>query len=220
MISPPVTARPRLLPWIAISGAIILLILVTFVLFEDRLDAWSASILTERTSKSVVAAGVVGLLGSDIVLPIPSSVVSTAAGGLLGFWTGMLTSFAGMTLACLSGYWLGRYGGRPAVRRFVGDREIEAARARFARAGDWMLIAARPVPVLAEASIVLAGILGRPFARVFLLCSVSNLAISAAYSAVGAFAWRAHSFLLAFVASLLLPWVAMRLSRSRGEDRP
>lgn len=213
MISPPASLRPRLLPWIAISAVIVLLILLTFVLFEDRLNALSGSVLNGRAPRPLAAAGVIGLLGSDIVLPIPSSLVSTAAGGLLGFWAGAAASFAGMTIACLSGYWLGRHGGEPVVRRFVKDAEMDAARARFDRAGDWTLIAARPIPVLAEASVVLAGVLGRPFSRVLGLCSLSNLAISAVYSAVGSLALKVDSFLLAFAASILIPWIAMRLGR-------
>ncbi|MCC7155848.1 MAG: VTT domain-containing protein [Bryobacterales bacterium] len=215
MISPPTLVRPRLLPWIAVSAVILFLILATFVLFEDRLNAFSDSILNGRSSRPLVAAGVIGLLGSDIVLPIPSSLVSTAAGGLLGFWAGAAASFAGMTIACLSGYWLGRYGGARIIGRFVKDAEMVAARARFGRAGDWTLIAARPIPVLAEASVVFAGMLGRPFSRVLSLCCLSNLAIAAVYSAVGSFALKADSFLLAFAGSILIPWVAMRLGRGR-----
>jgi hypothetical protein len=51
-----------------------------------------------------------------------------------------------------------------------------------------------------------------------LLTTLSNLGISAVYAAVGALSANANSFLLAFGGSILIPLVAMVISKMR-QDR-
>jgi membrane protein DedA with SNARE-associated domain len=78
------------------------------------------------------------------------------------------------------------------------------------------MVLCRPVPVLAEASVVFAGLVHAPLGRFLRLTAFSNLGIALGYSAVGAFAGREHStgaFLLAFLGALLLPGVFMVISR-------
>jgi uncharacterized membrane protein YdjX (TVP38/TMEM64 family) len=69
--------------------------------------------------------------------------------------------------------------------------------------------------MLAEASVLFAGISGMPLAQYLLLSTLSNLGISAAYAAVGALSATVNSFLLAFAGSILLPLVAMLLVRTK-----
>jgi len=56
----------------------------------------------------------------------------------------------------LAGYALGR-SGTPAVRRFVGQAELARAERLVQRFGSAVLVVCRGVPVLAEASVVVAG---------------------------------------------------------------
>jgi membrane protein DedA with SNARE-associated domain len=100
-----------------------------------------------------------------------------------------------------------------AERRFVGSEAIGRAEQFAARYGDYGLVLCRPVPVLAEASVILAGVVGAPRRRFFVLTSWSNLGIAMVYAAVGAFAMEVESFLLAFAAALALPAVAMLIAR-------
>ena len=113
--------------------------------------------------------------------------------------------------------------GYPIANRLVGEKEL----ARFAklqrRFGDWVIIAARPVPVLAEASVMFAGIARMPFGRFMLLTALSNLGISAVYAAVGAFSSNLNSFLLAFFGAILIPgaamWLMNRVTTQAAEER-
>ena len=55
-------------------------------LFGEFIENWTRNFLDAASGHSILVAVVLSaLLGSDILLPIPSSVVSTAAGLLLGF---------------------------------------------------------------------------------------------------------------------------------------
>jgi len=183
-------------------------IIVPFTIWEDAILAWTDRFTHTPGNAGAVAATLAALLAADIVLPVPSSLVSTAAGALLGFWPGTLTSWMGMTLGSLAGYALGK-----ASPRWLGaaDRDrLENARKKW---GDWIVIVFRPVPVLAEASCVFAGASAMPLRRFAMLASLANLGISLAYAATGAFAASRESFLLAFAGAVTIPAIAMFLLR-------
>lgn len=198
--------------WALVGVALLAFVLVPFVLFEEHFNRLASQWTAGQGATAALALG--ALLALDIVLPIPSSVLSTAAGALLGFPLGALVSTLGMTLASAAGYWLGT-GSRAATQRFVGAESLERAQRLAERYGDWAVIVSRPVPVLAEASAVAAGLLRRPAGRFLLLSAAANLGISLAYAAVGAFAMSAGSFLLAFAGALLLPGLAIWLLRGQ-----
>jgi uncharacterized membrane protein YdjX (TVP38/TMEM64 family) len=155
------------------------------------------------------------LLATDILVPVPSSLTSTAAGFFLGLAGGTATSLAGMTVSCVVGYWLGARFGRPVANRLVGEQELARLEKLRQRFGDWVIVVTRAVPVLAEASVLFAGISGMPMHQFLLLSTLSNLGISAVYAAVGTFSATVNSFLFAFGGSILVPLVAMILTKSR-----
>ncbi|HNT74481.1 MAG TPA: VTT domain-containing protein [Anaerolineae bacterium] len=198
--------------WAVLVVGIFALILIPFVLFGEHIEVWTENfIATSAQHTPQIALGLGLLLGGDILLPVPSSLASTAAGFVLGFVRGMLTSWAGMTVSCLLGYWLSAKLGRPLAVRLVGERDLERLAALQKRFGDWVILAARPVPMLAEASVMFAGISHVAFGRFMLLTALSNLGISAVYAAVGAFSSNVNSFLLAFFGAILAPAAAMWL---------
>jgi uncharacterized membrane protein YdjX (TVP38/TMEM64 family) len=207
-------AGRRALRWTGLAGAVFALVLTPFLLFGARMEAWTAAVLATGAERPrEVALVVVLLLAGDVLLPVPSSLVGTAAGFFLGFAGGTLTVLAGMTLGSLAAYALGRFSGRALARRLVGERETARLRALWDRFGDGAVVVARPVPVLAEASAVFAGIGGMAPGRFLALSTLSNLGIAAAYAAVGRFSARADSFLLVFAAAVLLPGAALLLAR-------
>lgn len=96
------------------------LILGPFALFEERFNTLSTQLLAPDSPKSLAAAAIALLLASDVVLPIPSSVVSTASGALFGFWAGAFISWAGMSAGSLLALFIRRRLGRPGLRKIVG----------------------------------------------------------------------------------------------------
>jgi uncharacterized membrane protein YdjX (TVP38/TMEM64 family) len=209
----------RAVGWMGFCGVLLLAVLVPFFLWGEPLELAARGFLETRRPDWQVALVLGGLLAGDIALPVPSSLAATAAGALLGFWRGTLTCWAGMTVGSVLGYLLGARAGGTALRRMVGESEV-ARLARLAeRHGPWFLVALRAVPVLAEASVVFAGVSRMPW-RGFLTAAVlANLGISATYAAVGASAAEAGSFLLFFAGMVLLPAVALWLVRSATARR-
>jgi uncharacterized membrane protein YdjX (TVP38/TMEM64 family) len=198
--------------WLVILVALVALILVPFFLFADVFDALAARLARGEGSTWYAALVIGALLAFDVVLPVPSSLVSAAAGALLGFWRGAVVIWAGMTISCAAGYWIGARSAA-AARRFVGDAALARAALVAERYGRLALVLCRPVPVLAEASTVFAGLVRAPWGRVFWACALSNLGIALGYAAVGTFAMHADSFLLAFGGALALPGVAFLAAR-------
>ena len=208
---------PASLRWTLLGATVLAFILVPFALVGAQADAWALATLDDLRRQPVAVAGlVIALLAVDVVAPVPSSVVSVIAGALLGFAGGALASFVGMTLGCGIGYALGRSGGRRGARRFLGRREAARLDAGWARWGDAFLVVSRPVPVLAEASVIAAGLSAMDRRRFAWLTGLGNAGVSVGYAAVGAWAPDAPSFAVAFVLALAIPGVAMFAARRLG----
>ena len=107
------------LRWAALALGLASLIVVPFLALEGRIDALAGQALTQARGPLTVSAVVATALALDVFLPVPSSVVNTAAGAMLGLWPATLVSWSGMMAGCLLGYWVGASGGTAAIRRLL-----------------------------------------------------------------------------------------------------
>lgn len=192
---------------------VLALVLVPFALFESRILNVALDFLNSSPGRMIAASVIALALASDVVLPVPSSLLATASGMLLGLSMGATVTWVGMQAGALIGYYVGAAVGTPAISRFVGAAELERAAEAHRRWGGVSLIATRAVPVLAESSVVFAGALRMPLPRFLSLTGASNAAIAAVYAFVGAHALEAQAFLFAFAASVIVPGCAMILHR-------
>lgn len=193
--------------WALFWTLIVALILVPFFLFEDFFNDLAARLADGDASGWLTGSAIGAMLASDVLLPIPSSIVSTLAGAMLGLWLGTGVVWVGMTVGCVVGYVLGAKASDRA-RRMVGSEGLDRAAGVMGRYGMWALIMSRPVPVLAEASVIFAGIVQVPFRPFLLATSAANVGVALSYSAVGAYAMRMESFLLTFAGAMAVPLVA------------
>jgi uncharacterized membrane protein YdjX (TVP38/TMEM64 family) len=198
--------------WFLLTALLLALIVVPFLLFEGRFEQLGMAIMRGDLAGWPAAAVIGGFLALDVFLPVPSSMVSTAAGAVLGFGRGMAVIWCGMTAGCVLGYLLGSRA-TGVARRFVGRDGLDRAERVSAAHGDWALVVCRPVPVLAEASVILAGLVQTPWRRFLVLTAAANVGIAAAYAAIGAFSMTVGSFLLTFAGALALPAVTMLAAR-------
>ncbi|HEY6079178.1 MAG TPA: VTT domain-containing protein, partial [Polyangiaceae bacterium] len=157
---------------------------------------------------------VIALLSADVLLPIPSSFVAAGAVSLLGAVQGGASVFLGMTLAAWLGYALGLWGGQPLATRMAGERELSRARSLMERHGSWLLLLCRGVPVLAEASTLLAGATRLPLLRFALVTALGNAGLSLAYALIGVLRLAGTPALLApFVFGMAVPGLGLLLLR-------
>jgi uncharacterized membrane protein YdjX (TVP38/TMEM64 family) len=183
---------------------VLALILIPFFLWADVFTGLAVQLVAEHRGAWWISPAVAGLLAGDVFLPVPSSILSTAAGAMLGFAGGALTNIAGMTLGC----WLGYGAGRAA--RGGADASLTAL---WSRHGEWTLVLTRAVPVLAEAAVLFAGMTAMPVRRFLVLTTLANVGIGTLYAAVGAFAMEWNSFMGAFLGSLAVPALAQAMMR-------
>jgi uncharacterized membrane protein YdjX (TVP38/TMEM64 family) len=196
------------------------IILIPFFLFGQQIETWTQQLVNSANQHPLLTGiTLAALLASDILLPIPSSMVSTACGLLLGPLAGTISSLTGMTISCIAGYWLGRSAGRSAARKMIGPDELEILEGMNRRFGDWVIIVCRPVPVLAEASVLFLGISRASFPRFMAISTLSNFGISAVYATIGSLSASAELFLPAFAASILIPLIAMLIAKRSPEQR-
>ncbi len=208
----PVSRGRTVAGWAVLGALLLTAILVPFILWEDRILAATMAFLQTPHSRWLLAVALAGLLAADIVLPVPSSLVNLAAGSLLGLGAGTAVSWTGLMVSSGVGYLLGQGASATALARLVGQSEGRAAQATAAY-GHWGLMVCRGVPVLAEASVVLAGFHRMPWRRFLAVCALSNLGIAATYSALGAYAVDTGSFLLAFAGAVCVPALGLFLTR-------
>ena len=203
---------------IAALFGVLAFVIVPFVLFGAQLELLLLSSLALVSEHPTFAyTTIVAVLALDVLLPVPASVVSVSAGAIFGFWHGVLVIWLGMSLGCLLGYVMGGGAGAPALRRIVGQGDLDRARRMMNSHGAMVLVLARAIPVLAEATVLIAGAARMRFATFALLSGAANLAAALSYAAVGALALSTGSFFLFFFGLAALPalsWlVIIRLNR-------
>lgn len=148
---------------------------------------------------------IVWLLAVDIVIPIPSSAVSTYGGAILGFFPATIASWIGMMLGSLAGFLLARLAGPAIVRRMTKVEDLTSLQKLNQRMSLWTIILTRPLPILAEATILLIGSLKLPWSRLIIPLACSNLVIAIGYSAAGSWAVERNVTLYVIVASFFFP---------------
>ncbi len=131
--------RPLLIVCLAL-----LVPVVPFLGFGPWLEAQIENWLDPPPAPAVVALGTVAILSTDILLPIPSSVVSTVAGAQLGIVGATAASWLGMTLGAMLGFALARALGRPLAERFSAIEDL--SRMDFLAARVWRVDPDRNAP--------------------------------------------------------------------------
>lgn len=165
----------------------------------------------------------VGLLVADIVLPVPSSVVMLAHGALFGVIPGAGLSLLGRTGNAVVGVLIGRGAGnllgRRSRRRATTDSGKGAELVR--RWGLAAVVFTRPVPVLAESTLVAAAAMGLSPLAVIAAGVVGALPEAVLYAVAGDIATSYANGAIVFVAVIVLAaaaWAAnARIEKARNQ---
>lgn len=197
--------------WAGLSLLLMILIIVPFLMFGDDFEAAAVRIMSDA-SKGAIAVFSIMLLAGDVLLPVPSSIVSLATGAALGLWVGAVVIWFGMTLGCGVGWIIGRKLLLPATSAF-GATPAETS------SYYWELVLCRPIPVLAEMSILMAAARGAGFGPALTLCATANLPIAILYAHFGSYFLGdvPFSYLIAAVAVILFSfWIKRQYFRANA----
>lgn len=182
---------------------------------EPQIEALVASTWLQARPWSAAALGI-GLLAADSLLPVPSSVVGTCLGALLGWAAGGLVTWLGLNLGAFVGYELARWFGLWWLGRVESDSALIHVQELRARWGAGALAICRGVPVLAEASVLAAGMYRLPRLGFWAIVAPANLGLAAAYAILGATSAAANWLPAGLALSLGLPAVVLWLLARRS----
>jgi uncharacterized membrane protein YdjX (TVP38/TMEM64 family) len=171
---------------------------------------------------AATALAITALLVADVFIPVPSSLLMIANGAFFGIAGGTALTLTGATGAAILGWGVGCWGSRSA-ERFIPAAERMRALAMVERWGILAVIVSRPVPILAEAVAIAAGLTGMRFRELLPAAVLGNLPAALLYAATGAEAARLDSTVLVFGAVLgvagLAWWIGRRGLVSLGPSR-
>lgn len=206
--------------WSNVFIALLAIIVAAHFLLEHPVTAFFDWLQTLSQNRPTAAGLVIFGLSADILLPIPSSVLAVWGVVSLGPVAGMITIWLGLCAACICGYALGALSNAWLLKKlFIRTQDMLEARRLSARYGSWALVLSRAVPVLAEASVITAGLVRMPFRRFMLVTSLANAGIALIYALIGDYAHVQASFLAALIASIAVPAAAWSMTRLFGRVR-
>lgn len=207
------TPMQDLVRWTLAITLVMLVPIIPFLGFGDALESHIEHWFDANLSPTATGAAVVAVLAADVLLPVPSSAISTLAGARLGPLAGGFVVWLGMTLGAMIGFALARTLGRPLAQRLASADDLRRMELIGEERGTFVLALTRPLPILAEASVLLLGALGVPWRRFLPVVMLANLGLAAAYAVLGYFAGQEGNLAVALAASIALPLLATMIAR-------
>ncbi len=164
------------------------------------------AVFTTGVISSMGYAGVVLLMAIESAcIPLPSEIIMPFAGylvhlGQFSLHGAALAGAVGCIVGSIPAYYLGQYGGRPLIERYgkyvlLSHHELDLADRLFARYGQWVVLAARLLPVIRTFIAFPAGV------------SRMNMTRFVVYTFVGSYPWCYG-----------LAWVGMKLGEQWDKD--
>jgi uncharacterized membrane protein YdjX (TVP38/TMEM64 family) len=196
--------------------AVLLVPIVPFLLFAWMYPGWEEEVAKwgqSNESRWWTAMIIIALLASDIFLLIPSSVLCTAAGWQFGVPLGTLIAWSGMSLGAVIGFALAKRIGTPIVAWLTTPKELARAGELTQQFGPWLLVVARGIPVVAEASVLFVGLHQMPWRTFLPPVLFSNLVLAFAYAAFGRVAEQFQLLPLAIGVSIGAPVLMIAVFR-------
>ncbi len=167
-----------------------------------------------------IAPAVVGvaLLVVDAILPVPSSLVMVALGARYGLVPGAVLSLLGGTGSTLVGFLIGRRGG-PLLLRSASPVERDRADRFLRRWGSLAVVVSRPVPLLAEATAIVAGTSSLGWGPVAVAAVAGSVPGALLYAGAGSLGARSASSFVVFAGVVLIAGALWLVSRRLDAQR-
>jgi uncharacterized membrane protein YdjX (TVP38/TMEM64 family) len=182
-----------------------------------------AAIHDLRNQGSWAWLGAIGLICTDLVLPVPTSSVIAGLGAVYGLAFGAMVGAIGLIASGTLGYAAVRMLGRPVAAAIASEEQLTKLQGFFERSGAWAIVLTRGLPIVPEAVSCLAGLARMRLGKFLVALTLGSLPMSVVFAAIGA-GWREHpssAMAAAYVAPLLLLPVALYLLRDpAAPDRP
>lgn len=194
-----------------------LIIFVAFYLFPG-MEQWIDINLKSNKSRLAFAFLSFGLLTSDIILPIPSSVIMILNGKVLGVPAGTLLSFFSGLLSSIIGFYIGSKA-NPYFDKMFSKKDKEVSNSLFLKFGNIAITISKALPIISEAVSFVSGTTSVSF-KTFLVYSIAgHIVVSLLYACVGYYSTSLNSNLVAAIiilSALIIGWVIQVIARRKS----
>ncbi len=146
------------------------------------------------------------LLASDIVLPIPSSIIGTMLGARLGAFPGFVWCWIGLEMGNIIGYFVGRF-----ADKFVSEKTDQSPTLLI-------LAMSRPIPIISEAITFLAGATGTKFFPFLFISSFANAVYAAVLTSNAAYLFPENSTYTGLLIPILIPVASWAIWKYKIKD--
>ena len=184
------------------------LIIVTFLLF-DNLELLFTGLLKDASMHHQTYYYISFLvLASDIILPVPSSIVMYMNGYVLGWPGGSANSLLALMTGAVAGYYLGKF-----TSLGVRSKENERANIILLKYGSLAILISRGIPIISESVCIVCGYNRMPFKNYFILNFFGYIPLCFLYAFCGSIGFDENTFLISFACSIGISavfWVAGR----------
>lgn len=183
------------IPFIVSTLSIILLFLVAGnleIFFTDLLN----KVVQQKMYYTCASAFI---LASDVLLPVPSSVVMFMNGFVLGKTYGTLLSLLSVLVGATVGYYLGRFTSVGAKARVDNKANV-----LIEKYGPLAILLTRGIPILAESVCIVCGYNKMRFRSYLIYNTLGYFPVCALYAICGSFGYDKSVFLLAFGCSIII----------------
>ena len=139
------------------------------------------------------------ILASDIILPVPSSVVMFLNGFVLGKFLGSLLSLISLLIGAAVGYCLGMF-------TSYGFRTKRDNKASFLleKYGSLAILLTRGIPIISESVCIVYGYNKMPFKHYMMYNLLGYIPVCVLYAVCGSFGYDKNVFLISFLCSLFI----------------
>ncbi|MDH3652565.1 MAG: VTT domain-containing protein [Saprospiraceae bacterium] len=173
---------------IFLFGFLAVSIIIPFLIWGDQLMdrfAMEGAItwLTDYGKWAWLAAIV--LLISDLLLPIPGTLVMAALGYVYGPVLGGILAACGSFISGALGYWICRSFGEGGAKRILGEKDFRKGMQVFNKVGGWLVVLSRWLPIFPEVIACMAGLNRMSIRKFHSALVISALPMGFAYAIIG-----------------------------------
>lgn len=189
---------------------------------QELEETWDVERLAARFEEAKGWAWLlgIGLLLSDLLLPIPGTVVMSALGAVYGFWLGGLFAVIGSMLAGTLGYGIGRFFDERFAKKWLGEKDFKKGHELFSERGSLMVAVSRALPILPEVLACMAGLVRMGFGKFLVALACGSVPMGFLFAWIGTFGVDYPGWGLAF--SLGVPavlWGSVAIwERKKGKE--
>lgn len=196
--------RGLILPFVITA----LLIVVVFLLFGSYEQSTTQALERLKVEPFQYSLYSFVVLVSDIVLPVPSSIVMYLNGFVLGVWSGSVLSFGSLMLSSVIGYFIGNIFGIKRSRK-TNEKTMDLLQ----KYGSYAILITRGIPILSESVCFVCGYNRIPFGRYMIFNAVGFIPICTLYGYLGTVGGDQEAFGIALLASVLITAIFFAIGR-------